>query len=273
MINYKYDQLLAMADLSGLSPSESPAALGLIFETAFEAKDIEGLNKGLEYKSDKLPKPTDTMQNIQADGLHAFYAAHCDYFVVGDKNLRAKSKALYNYYKIKTNVLAPEEFVSTLDQVIHKYHSREDVLRDAISYVRQDNVLYTKPVSDADSTMQYAIKLSLFYLNFFNYATYTNYKDKDAYILTFDRLSFNYSNFCFYTEIDTIVDTIVGLFGNGDEDIDEVKERFKHKYEAEIKWQFDGIIIALNKYDERTFPSLTFLVGTRRLPNYKISLR
>lgn len=38
------------------------------------------------YKSDKLPKNSDNMQNIQADGEHSFYGGHCDYFVAIDKN-------------------------------------------------------------------------------------------------------------------------------------------------------------------------------------------
>jgi len=76
--------------------------------TAYLCLDMMG------YKSDKLPKPTDSMQNILNDAQHSFYAAHCDFFVVQDKGLAAKTKVLFEELKISTTVISPSEFISTL---------------------------------------------------------------------------------------------------------------------------------------------------------------
>src|SRR5690625_6030828 len=56
------------------------------YTTAYLMLDMIG------YKVDKLPKPMDNMQNIQADSEHSFYGAYCDYFVAMVKKLRIKSK-------------------------------------------------------------------------------------------------------------------------------------------------------------------------------------
>lgn len=83
------------------------------FKTAYLMLDMIG------YKPDKLKKPTDTAKNIVLDSEHAFYGAHCDFFVAIDKNLRIKSKVLYSEFNIPTKVLSLEEFIESLEDLIH----------------------------------------------------------------------------------------------------------------------------------------------------------
>src|SRR5690625_5799281 len=71
------------------------------------------------YKVDKLPKPMDNMQNIQADSEHSFYGAYCDYFVAMDKKLRIKSKVLYNEFNIPTIIIETKELISELSKEIN----------------------------------------------------------------------------------------------------------------------------------------------------------
>lgn len=63
------------------------------------------------YKQDKLKKPNNDMNNILNDSHHAFYAAHCDYFIADDINLTKKAKALYSNYKLTTNIFTVDEFI------------------------------------------------------------------------------------------------------------------------------------------------------------------
>jgi len=230
------------------------------FNSAYVMLDMIG------YKKDKLPKKTDSMQNIQTDAQHAFYGAYCDFFVVGDKNLMSKAKVLYNLIGIKTKVITPDKFIDTLDEVIHKYPTDiTNVLREGLSFVCKDTVLYAEPVSEEDPTLQYAIKLPKYYLNLFNYATYTNYEEELGVTMTFDRLFFNYSTFAFYTEVEAIIDKSIEVFG---EDvignIDEIRGKFIRGEEAEMRWLFNGALISLCKFEERVLPTLTYVISTKQ---------
>ncbi|MFK7796354.1 MAG: hypothetical protein AB8E82_02795 [Aureispira sp.] len=89
---------------------KEPANIYEFFTTAYLMLGIMG------YKSDQLQKSTDNMQNIQTDGEHSFYAAHCDFFVAEDKNLRSRSKVLYDKFKIQTKVLRPNELITEVTQ-------------------------------------------------------------------------------------------------------------------------------------------------------------
>lgn len=42
------------------------------------------------------------------DSSHAFYAAHCDYFISDDKRTRNKAKVVYNIYDIHTKVVSSD---------------------------------------------------------------------------------------------------------------------------------------------------------------------
>lgn len=72
----------------------------------------------LGYKADKLPKETDSMNNIAMDAEHAFYAAHADILVSNDKNLLLKAKVLYHYFKVDTLVVDPSNFHERLNTIL-----------------------------------------------------------------------------------------------------------------------------------------------------------
>ncbi|MBK8296833.1 MAG: hypothetical protein IPK91_06055 [Saprospiraceae bacterium] len=61
----------------------------------------------LGYQRDKR------MKNLIQDAFHAYYGAHCDFFVTDDKNTYHKSKALYEYFNIETIVCNTKEFIWT----------------------------------------------------------------------------------------------------------------------------------------------------------------
>src|SRR5690606_34312680 len=132
------------------------------FTTAYLLLDMIG------YKTDKLPKQSDNMQNIQADGEHSFYGGHCDYFVAIDKKLRIKSQVLYSEFNVPTIVLHPSELISELEKVIDS-SAKEDILGEVISFCNPENLVESHPLSDENEIETYAYILPKFYFNYFNY--------------------------------------------------------------------------------------------------------
>ena len=163
------------------------------FTTAYLLLDMIG------YKSDKLPKPTDNMQNIYNDAEHAFYGAHCDFFVASDRNLLTKARVLYRELNISTVVMSPQNYIVSLESVIHKLpRSAPELFQDVIKHIEQNNVVESYPDEEIET---YVVKLPVFYLNFFNYVIYQSFKDQNLICFTCKRVFKNYSDFgsCIYS--------------------------------------------------------------------------
>lgn len=188
------------------------------FMRAYSMLDMFG------YKSDKLPKQTDNFQNIQTDGEHAFFAAHCDYFVTADKKLRAKAQALYKKLNISTVILSPDEFISMLEKGLYTYpNDAHSFIFDAISFLKKEN---TFPISDIYKEFSIPpFSSPPYYCNYFNSACL--FKDDKNHIILFCRQNTNYSNFIFCDEMEVIIKSLTTILGLGDEkSLDDILRKF-----------------------------------------------
>ena len=211
------------------------------------------------YKSDKLPKPTDNMQNIQTDGEHSFYSAYCDYFVVMDKKLKTKTKVLFNEFNIATIVLSPEEFINTIKPKIHTLDENTFFLVEATNIIKNGTIVEQYD-TDENGVESCAIQLHVFYFNFFNYAVWQYYPKENGIMITFEREFDNYSNFVFYTEVERLIDRVCSFFGNNnDNEFAEKKRKFVYEEEVpDFIWQFDKGFIKLEKDIKTRRPVLTY---------------
>jgi len=224
------------------------------FTTAYLMLDMMG------YKSDKLPKPTDNMQNIQTDSEHSFYAAHCDFFVVGDEKLRIKSKVLYNKFNIQTTILQPNELVRELEKVIYTFPQNGDFIGEAFNYVKNNEVVEFYPSSEEIEADTYAIKLPIFYFNFFTHVVFRYYPSQNGIVLTFKKASKNYSDFIYSTEAERLIDRIVEVFGYDDyEELNKIKKILVYgDKEAEIVWSLNRGAIKIEKDEYTDRPILSY---------------
>ncbi len=192
------------------------------FKTAYLFLDIIG------FKSDKLKKPTDTAKNIVVDSEHAFYGAHCDYFVVNDKNLRIKSKVLYSEFKIPTKILSFEEFREVLDDMIHlPPNSTDEIVENAFQYIDFNKVVEKYEKSEEFESEMIAIELPILYFNFFNYVIHQKYEKDKVVGLTYRRVFKNYSDFVYFTELENLFQRIDNLVQfDRDENFEENKQEF-----------------------------------------------
>jgi len=228
------------------------------FTTAYLMLDLIG------YKTDKLPKPTDNMQNIQADGEHSFYGAHCDYFVAMDKKLRIKSKVLYNEFNITTKIIEPKDFISELEKVIDPMNNKVNFIQEAISFCNKEN--FIESCHDENGVEIYVFKLPKFYFNYFNYVLYENYPEIEGCVLIFKKVFKNFSNFIYYTESETLVDSVTTFFGYEDKNELTVKKKeFVYEDKQTIfDWSFDGGLIRLENEEDTKRPILNYIISTKK---------
>jgi hypothetical protein len=229
------------------------------YTTAYLMLDMLG------YKTDKLPKPTDNMQNIQADGEHSFYGGHCDYFVAIDKKLRIKSKVLYNEFNINTKILEPNELIAELESVIDPLTNDINFIQEAIDFCNKENLVESYPDEEGNGVESFAFKLPRFYFNFFNYVIYTNYPEQDGFVLNFRKAYKNFSRFVYYTESENIVDTVCDYFGYENlEELTNKKKEFVFNDKAiTFDWNFEGGLIRLENEEDTNRPTLSYIISTK----------
>lgn len=217
----------------------------------------------LGYKSDKLPKPTDNMQNIQTDAQHSFYAAHCDFFVTSDKKLAYKSQVLYKQLNISTRVIEPQNISDILLPLIHKRNKNEHFLQEVMPFIVQDNLVEIYPKNDENQIDTFAYKLPYFYFNFFDYCILKQHKEDSVVVFVFVKRFKNYSNFLYFTESENVIDEVCNFFGYQDaNELLEKKRKFIYEDDVvDFNWQFDNGIIKLEKEEDTKRPILKYYVN------------
>lgn len=240
---------------SSLKYKKEPYNYHEFFTTAYLLLDMIG------YKTDKLPKQSDNMQNIQADGEHSFYGGHCDYFVAIDKKLRIKSKVLYSEFNIPTIVLHPSELIAELENVIDS-STKEDILGEVISFCTPENLVESYPLSEENEIETYAYKLPKFYFNYFNYVIHSTIKKQNIIAFTFRKAFKNYSRFIYFTEPGRLIDSIIEAFGGYEKhDFEELKRKFVYEDENVVfEWRFEDGIIRLQKEEDTKRPVLNYII-------------
>jgi hypothetical protein len=76
-----------------------------MFITAYSYLDL------FNFRPEKLSKKN-TSANINNDAFHALMAGYGDVYITDDTNSRAKAKVLYDYFKLPTEILTSEEFLT-----------------------------------------------------------------------------------------------------------------------------------------------------------------
>lgn len=162
------------------------------------------------YHPEKLSKKN-TYENMTNDGQHAFYAAHCDFFVTNDKRTTAKTSALYEKYEIKTVICNAEEFVEKLTSALRNTSSYADFINDISASAKKSVQDKTFEQIEFNSLPRFKIPLDPKVLNFFNTLLQTTFPNYHSHILA--RSPQHYGHFIFFREIEAITNEIVRLLG------------------------------------------------------------
>ncbi len=174
------------------------------FTTAYNILNILGI--------DKEPNSKARFANTMHDGLHSFYAAHCDYLVTDDKGLLLKSKVLYKLFGIETKVLSVEEFAKSISIIA----GNDD--KDLNSYIKflrfelQNSLIIDNSKSFKYNREYYTFKTNNFHFGFFNHFDHIIDADDGDFYVFYKKFN-NYSIFTSYKEFESVVNKAVNIFG------------------------------------------------------------
>lgn len=179
------------------------------------------------YKSDKLQKGLDNYHN---DMTHAFYAAHCDFFVTDDDRTYWKSKAAYETIGIKTKVCKVDEFLQEIESLSFTFNFTEDFLQK--TNVQTSGSEPSKHYCDIITKKEIRIwHLNQPCFNYFNkYIQIIELNGK--WIIYYTKDYENYSSYIFIDEIKKLANIFFHSLGTdifGKEEVDEETELIQIK--------------------------------------------
>ncbi|AEE51091.1 hypothetical protein [Haliscomenobacter hydrossis] len=224
------------------------------FTSSYNMLDMIG------YKSDKLPKQTDSFQNVATDGEHAFFASYCDIFVVGDKKLASKAQVLYHEFNIDTLIVSPDDFQDDFENIIGKIGKNDfELLEEVVAAMS-----YESPIEYRPSTEDHPVEVSVYKLPFkyFDYFTHVihsiDFKEK-VNVLTFMFSGKYQSKFAFFTELESLFDQATKSYGITFDDYDSVKNKFVYDDNfGGAYWSMGNIFVHLGRQEVNSLPSISF---------------
>ncbi|MBK8516102.1 MAG: hypothetical protein IPL55_07370 [Saprospiraceae bacterium] len=230
---------------------EKPATLYELYQSAYLTLDLMG------YKSDSLPKPTDSMLNISTDADHSFLAQTCDLFVLEDKKMKAKTEALYHYFNISTKVINLSDFVESCSELIFEndINTPESIINE---FFKEHWDQLIELVSDNKEPFNSNLQKRL--VNFFDFVHLEFNKESSLMCFTFSKDEFKYARFLYFTEKEYLVNELEKFFKHFDEsdEYKKLKADFIKKSEfSPIIFNQSSIHSMLWKDDKYSYPLLT----------------
>lgn len=208
-----------------------------IFTNYYRTLDFVG------YYRDKVFK------NMVQDSFHAYYGAHCDFFVTDDNNTYHKARVIYEHFNIETVVCKTQQFISDFYGKELLNSSAEKRITEIIPDIIATGFVLKSSIDDNLNPIT-VYKVNPYVLSYFNRMQVTGSADKSVSIYLYKNEK-NYSSFYFFKEIETVTNRIVDQFGSDlnlksryDNDVEhqELKEnRWQGRH-----WQFEKTSIILN---------------------------
>ncbi len=180
--------------------------------------------------------------NLIDDASHAYYGAHCDFFITNDERTYHKTKAIYERLKIGTTVCKPDEFIGFFYKKSLLVEQQEAKVHTEVADCLKSGVLLINSFDD-DLNPVSIYKPDYPILSFFDRLQVTQGKNSTA-IYLFKKQE-NYSNFLFYAEMEAVVNKLVSSLGvdsNG-------MGKFDLEREKETDWR--GRVWELDKSEIR----------------------
>lgn len=254
--NMSYDEIIK----STLSYDKQSNDFFTEFTTSYNMLDMIG------YKSDKLSKKTDTFQNIATDGEHAYFAAYCDLFIVGDKKLSLKAQSLYHKYSIETLILSPDDFLKSFDELINGLGKADlNPIVELGSHMKDEYLVKYKPIEEDHPAEVFVYKLPYKYFDFFTHLVHRIYPG-NGHVLTLKFAKKYQSKFIFYTEVSSLFDQIARSLGLDVNNYDELKRSFVDGADkfGGIYWEIKNGVVILEYPEGEFLPTLSYLIGEKK---------
>lgn len=224
----------------------------------------------LGYQADKLEKSNNDFFNIQHDAVHSYLGSYCDIVVSEDERFLKKTKVVYSYFGIPTEVLNVTEFLGRIEGLLHSNTSNEaELLEKAVSYLLPEKLIIENN-PEVDNSRFRIYKLENYMFNYFNYLIVETIQPDNVLHLKFRRAFKNNSWFVYYLETKNLLIELFNLLGLTKENqgIKDVEEAFiynENNEELQISWVYNGFAFCLEKETNKGRDCFNIFIALNKL--------
>jgi hypothetical protein len=151
------------------------------------------------------------LKNLLQDAFHAYYGAHCDFFVTDDRNTLNKAKVIYDHFNIETVVCTSQEFNSKFFGKVILNPISEAPIIEVLPQIINTAFVVSKKYDDHFNPVD-VYRIDHYVLNFFDRLQIT-YEPDGSYSIYLYKRNQTYSRFYFWPEVESVVNSIVKQFG------------------------------------------------------------
>jgi hypothetical protein len=202
----------------------------------------------LGFKADEI-KGRKGFRNHFNDASHAFYGAHCDYFVVLDKKMRAKTRALYEKFEIPTKIMSPDEFLEESSAILSEEVAFFDTIQNTISKREPVDFL------EEDNTMKTLFRLPTRLMSYFTHLQ-TEITEEEQITFFLAKQYDNLSDFMFYTEHETVFNSLHDLFGGGvnkELELEKFRKSYSDNQKATKDYHLTNMYVSVSFIETKFF--------------------
>lgn len=169
---------------------------------------LELYNVTREKKGKSLKKFS--MESLNTDAAHAWYASFSDYLVTDDKGLQIKATIIYQLFNIPTKVLSSKDFLNHKSILLGSEETLQSLMASLRYDLKHGFQLYDRFDPFTNETVR-TYKASHPYFNYFN--CYQVISSKENLVIAFycDRNS--HASFFMFREIELLVSKLNSMLG------------------------------------------------------------
>ena len=222
---------------------------------------------GIQHEDIEIKKGKKVLfNNTINDASHSYYAAHCNIFITNDKELYSKSKILYRFLGIDTQVFTLDEFIPKIPFLLNTEINDITTFFKSLSYdLNHGLIIKGKKYLDKIRNEQ-IIKPKYSYFSYFDTIKIINDNDVGSFVVLASETK-TYFKYSSYKSIEYVTNKLVSILGKDD----LLNEIFQYDVEVEQlskdewagrKWTIGEVFISLeiNKGSKK-FCLLTYTIN------------
>lgn len=152
-----------------------------------------------------------SVQNINTDATHAYFAGHCELFITQDQKLSAKADAVYDEFGSHTIIMDVEKAVKLIPELIPLTNTAEDLIAEIGTHSQTSVVeCHCEVATRITSTVSY---LDKFMLGFFDEYLEHTYPE-GGFLCVYYKSIPTFSKWFYRREYELLTNKIVAILGH-----------------------------------------------------------
>ncbi len=152
-----------------------------------------------------------SVQNINTDATHAYFAGHCELFITQDQKLSAKAEAIYHEFGTETIIVDVAKAITLIPELIPLTNTTRDLIAEIGTHSQASVVeCHSEVATKITSTVSY---LDKFLLGFFDEYLEHNYPE-GGFLYVYYKSMPTFNKWLYRREYELLTNKLVAILGH-----------------------------------------------------------